>query len=98
MLRSSHTPHSCVALVLPCPSRLPQEKAQKLVQLKAFHKFEDTTDAMAATTAIVEGKLGKSLKKFLKGSIVKKGLTDQLAVMDTKVLQCASLSRVTLSP
>lgn len=33
------------------------------VKLKHFQKFLDTTEALAATTASVEGKLNKSLKK-----------------------------------
>lgn len=33
------------------------------VKLKQFKKFKDTTEALAATTAAVEGKLTKSLKK-----------------------------------
>jgi nucleolar protein 58 len=55
------------------------------VQLKAFHKFEDSKAAVAAATALVESKLDKPLSKFLKKHIVKKGLTDKLAVCDAKV-------------
>lgn len=33
------------------------------IKLKHFEKFRDTTEALAATTAAVEGKLTKSLKK-----------------------------------
>lgn len=36
------------------------------VKLKAFSKFEDTTSALAAASAICDGSLDKSLKKFLK--------------------------------
>ena len=42
------------------------EKAAKAVALLAFYKFTDTQDALAAAAAIVESKLGKSMKKFLK--------------------------------
>jgi nucleolar protein 58 len=35
------------------------------VKLKHFEKFTDTTEALAATTAAVEGKMSKSLKKML---------------------------------
>uniref|UniRef100_A0A8C1NMJ1 Nucleolar protein 58 n=1 Tax=Cyprinus carpio TaxID=7962 RepID=A0A8C1NMJ1_CYPCA len=35
------------------------EKANKVVKLKHFEKFQDTTEALAAATAMVEGKLGK---------------------------------------
>jgi nucleolar protein 58 len=42
------------------------EKASKLLQLQHFHKFDDTTIALAAITGSVEGKIPKSLKKLLK--------------------------------
>lgn len=47
------------------------EHAQQVVKLKAFSKFEDTTSALAAATAICDGKLDKSLKSFLKEAILK---------------------------
>jgi nucleolar protein 58 len=43
------------------------------------------TEAIAATTAMIEGKLGHDMKKFLKKHIVKKELTDELAVLDQKL-------------
>jgi nucleolar protein 58 len=55
------------------------------IKLKAFHKFDNTTDALSAATAISEGKLGKDLKKFLSKTMVKKGLQDELAVYDAKL-------------
>lgn len=79
------------------------EKARKTVTLQAFARFRDTSEALAATTALVESKLGKGLKKFLKANIVKKGLTEELAIMDSKVggiikeklgVQCVNDSRV----
>jgi len=42
------------------------QNASKLVKLTHFKKFEDTTEALAATTAAVEGKLSKPLRKVLK--------------------------------
>jgi len=42
------------------------EKANKLLQLQHFHKFDDTTVALAAITGSVEGKIPKTLKKLLK--------------------------------
>ena len=51
------------------------ESANEMVKLKAFNKFEDTTEALASATAMVESKLDGGLKKFLKKYIVKKGLT-----------------------
>ena len=42
------------------------EGAKKVVKLKMFDKFEDTTEALASATAAVEGKMSKGLKKLLK--------------------------------
>ncbi|XP_062434384.1 nucleolar protein 58 isoform X1 [Rhea pennata] len=60
------------------------EKANKIVKLKHFEKFQDTTEALAASTALVEGKLSKNLKKILK-KIVAKDAHEQLAVADAKL-------------
>jgi len=38
----------------------------KLITLKGFHKFENTTEALSAMTALVESKPDKTLIKFLK--------------------------------
>ncbi|XP_031847007.1 nop5 ribonucleoprotein [Nomia melanderi] len=59
------------------------EAASKIVKLKHFEKFADTTEALAATTAAVEGKLSKSLKKILKKYCFE--LQEQLAVADAKL-------------
>ncbi|KOC65399.1 Nucleolar protein 58 [Habropoda laboriosa] len=59
------------------------EAANKIVKLKHFEKFVDTTEALAATTAAVEGKLCKSLKKILKKYCNE--LQEQLAVADAKL-------------
>jgi len=58
------------------------EGASKQVTLEAFHKFGDTKAAMEAATELTEGAVGKSLKKFLKKSIVDKGIADSIAVLD----------------
>ncbi|XP_038278210.1 nucleolar protein 58 isoform X1 [Dermochelys coriacea] len=60
------------------------EKANKIVKLKHFEKFQDTTEALAASTALVEGKLSKNLKKILK-KIVAKDAHEQLAIADAKL-------------
>ncbi|KAJ7345450.1 hypothetical protein JRQ81_001400 [Phrynocephalus forsythii] len=60
------------------------EKANKIVKLKHFEKFQDTTEALAASTALVEGKISKNLKKILK-KIVAKDAQEQLAVADAKL-------------
>lgn len=57
------------------------EAAEKAVKLKAFSKFDNTTEALAAATALVESKLSKSLKKLLKKHCV----DETLAVLDAKL-------------
>jgi nucleolar protein 58 len=69
------------------------EKAQKAVSLEAFSKFKDTKAAMEAATDIIEGQVGKSLKKFLKKNIVDQGVQDKLAVFD-KTLAASIKSKV----
>lgn len=60
------------------------EKASKVVKLKHFSKFEDMTDALAATTAAVEGKMSKGLRKLLK-KVFASSAHDTLAVADSKL-------------
>lgn len=78
------------------------ENANKVVKLKHFEKFADTTEALSAATAAVEGKLSKSLKKTLK-KLVSDDVQNQLLVADAKLgsaikdklaLQCVSNSAV----
>merc|ERR1719424_2242836 len=61
------------------------DKASEMVKLTKFSKFTDQADALAAATAMVEGKLDKSLKKFLKKNILDKDLKDELIVSDSKL-------------
>lgn len=72
------------------------------VKLKHFEKFADTTEALAAATAAVEGKLSKALKKTLKKHVLK-DVQEQLLVADAKLgnsikdklsLQCVSNTNV----
>lgn len=51
------------------------------MKLKAFSKFENTTDALAAATALVDSKLSKGLKKFLKKNVGE----ETLALADSKL-------------
>lgn len=78
------------------------EGASAVVKLKNFIKFEDTTEALAATTAAIEGKISKPLKKALK-KYVSKEIQEQLLVGDAKLggairdkfaLQCVYNSNV----
>lgn len=55
--------------------------ASKFVKLKAFSKFENTTEALAAATALVDSKLSKGLKKFLKKHVQE----ETLAIVDSKL-------------
>lgn len=64
------------------------------IKLTHFHKFEDTTEALAATTSLVEGKLSKSLRKTLKNCCSE--AHEQLAVADSK-LGCAIKDKLQLS-
>ena len=54
-----------------------------VVKLHAFHKFEDTTEALAAATAIVDGKLDKQLRRLLKKNL--KGDDAVLGTADSKL-------------
>lgn len=54
------------------------------VKLKHFAKFADMKEALAAGTAMVEGKLSKGLKKVLR-KVVAAEVHEQLAVADTKL-------------
>lgn len=58
------------------------EKAAKVLKLKGFNAFKDTTEAVAAATEMVDGKMGKTLRKFLKKNVLEAGLKDKLAVSD----------------
>ncbi|KAG0348309.1 Nucleolar protein 58 [Podila humilis] len=62
------------------------EQANKTVKLRAFTKFENTTDALSAVTALVEGKLSKNLKEFLSSEISEKEMKkESLIVGDAKL-------------
>lgn len=70
--------------------------------MKHFEKFADTTEALAAATALTEGKVSKTLKKTLK-RLVDEDVQNQLLVADAKLgsaikdklsLQCVANSGV----
>ena len=52
-----------------------------MVSMKAFSKFENTTEALAAAATLVDSKVGKHLKKFLS----KHAEGETLAVADSKL-------------
>ena len=55
------------------------------VKLKAFSKFEDTTAALSAATAICDGKLDRGLRTFLSDAIGSKSDKVTLGVADSKL-------------
>lgn len=59
------------------------ESASQILKLKHFQKFLDTTEALASTTAAIEGKISKTLKKALKK--VLKESQDKVLVADAKL-------------
>ncbi|KAI9142812.1 nucleolar protein 5 [Paraphysoderma sedebokerense] len=61
------------------------EVANKTVKLTAFSKFDNTADALSAATALVEGKVSKSLKKFLQAELSSSSTPSSLIVADSKL-------------
>ncbi|KAJ3111186.1 Ribosomal RNA processing protein 1 A [Phlyctochytrium bullatum] len=61
------------------------EAANRTLKLKAFSKFENTLDALAAITALTEGELSKGLRRFLKSELSDSDLKDKLLVGDVKL-------------
>lgn len=61
------------------------EDADKIVKLKAFKKFKDTKEAMKSVEKLLNGKVSKTLQKFLEKNIVQKEIEDELMVADKKL-------------
>ncbi|WVZ67000.1 hypothetical protein U9M48_016147, partial [Paspalum notatum var. saurae] len=57
------------------------DSARKVVELKAFNKFENTSDALTAATLLIDSKPSKGLRKFLQ----KHCDGETLAVADSKL-------------
>lgn len=57
------------------------DSARQLVRLKAFSKFENTSEALSASTLLIDSKPSKNLRKFLRSHC--EGET--LAVADSKL-------------
>lgn len=55
----------------------------RVALLQAFMTFAGTADAVAASTEMIESKMGKSLKKFLTKNIVKKELKDKVGAPES---------------
>ncbi|KAH8829959.1 Nop-domain-containing protein [Flagelloscypha sp. PMI_526] len=59
------------------------EKANRLLKLKALHRFTSTATAVEDLTALQKGKLGSGLKQFLVEEVVEKGKgKEELVVID----------------
>ncbi|KAM1851149.1 hypothetical protein ACFX13_015254 [Malus domestica] len=57
------------------------DKARQVVKLKAFSKFENTSEALEAATLLIDSKPSKGLRKFLKAHCS----GETLAVSDSKL-------------
>ncbi|KAJ4744415.1 Nucleolar protein 58 [Rhynchospora pubera] len=57
------------------------DAARKVVELKAFNKFENTSEALSAATLLIDGKASKGLRKFLQ----KNCEGETLGVADSKL-------------
>ncbi|KAL3828424.1 hypothetical protein ACJIZ3_017226 [Penstemon smallii] len=57
------------------------ESARQIVKLKAFSKFENTSEALSAATLLIDSKPSKGLRKFLRAHCE----GDILAVADSKL-------------
>ncbi|XP_019454203.1 PREDICTED: probable nucleolar protein 5-1 [Lupinus angustifolius] len=57
------------------------DSAKQIVKLKAFSKFENTSEALEAATLLIEGKASKGLRKFLRVHCE----NETLAVADSKL-------------
>lgn len=56
-----------------------------MLSFEQLQKFKDASDALASTTALIEGKISKRLKKFLTKKIVPLCADESLAVSDAKL-------------
>lgn len=61
------------------------KKATKLVSVEQLQKFKDASEALASTTALIEGKISKRLKKFLSKKVIPLYSDETLAVSDAKL-------------
>ncbi|KAK4366470.1 hypothetical protein RND71_014350 [Anisodus tanguticus] len=57
------------------------DSARKIVKLKAFSKFENTSEALSAATLLIDSKPSKGLRKFLKAHCD----SETLGVADSKL-------------
>lgn len=58
------------------------DKASKIVKMHAFKKFKDTKEALKTVTKLLEGKLTKKVKKFLKSNCIVDDVQHKIACFD----------------
>ena len=58
------------------------EKASKFVKMHAFKRFKDTKEALKTVAKLIEGKLTKKVKKFLKSNCITDEVQEKLACFD----------------
>ena len=63
-------------------------RSRRRLKLKAFRKFDDMDEGLAATAALVKSKLHKTLQKFLEKNIVKKNLQVPSNLIPMRVPGC----------
>lgn len=61
-----------------------EDKANKVLQLKHFEKFESMEEALDSASCAIKGKMSKKMKKFLKKFFVEE-MHEELAVADAKL-------------
>ncbi|KIL67377.1 hypothetical protein M378DRAFT_185740 [Amanita muscaria Koide BX008] len=67
------------------------ERANKLLKLKALHRFTSTATAVEEITSLQNGKLGKGLKTFLTDEVLNKGKgKEHLIVVDPHLARSIS--------
>ena len=58
------------------------EKASKIVKMHAFKRFKNTKEALKTVAKLIEGKLTKKVKKFLKSNCITDEVQEKLACFD----------------
>jgi len=61
------------------------EKASKIVKMHAFKKFKDTKEALKTVTKLLQGKLTKKVKKFLKSNCIVDDVQEKIACYDKEL-------------
>lgn len=58
------------------------DKASSIVKMHAFKKFKDTKEALKTVTKLLEGKLTKKVKKFLKSNCITDDVQEKIMCFD----------------